>query len=359
MVSLGTNRFVWRLLVSLACFLNWALPSAAQAQPKHPKGPSAISERIEEMIGAEMRGWCEEKGVAYPPDKVLFRVFKIEREIEIWAMSEGMVSMKLVATVPVCSMDFLPGPKLEQGDGKTPEGFYHISSKSFGSGSKFYWMWMCLSEASIEDAGEAGNCSCLKICLEYPNDVDKARSKVGLGIRDPGDGICIHGNCVTAGCVSFENRDLLPVYGFAALHHRKRNEDLQFHIFPFRFKGKDLDAVAIDPAIKSRLGEVKTRRFWRNLKMGYDLFEASKLPLKVHTGARLQEDSAGQMVNQLQLVLKEMGHFPSKVNGLFDKATVDAVKAFQKAHSLKPTGRIRKKDTDQLQMYWYEEPATH
>jgi len=352
------NVITWRLAVPLACYIVWALPHATQARPKHPKGHSAISERIEEMIGTDMRGWCEQKGVAYPPDKVLFRVFKMEREIEIWALSEGMTSMQLVTTVPVCSMDFLPGPKLKQGDSKTPEGFYHISRDSFSSRSGYYWMWVCLNEASIDNPGEEGNCSCLKICLEYPNDVDNARSKVGLGIGDPGDGICIHGNCITAGCVSFENRDLLPVYGFAALHHRKRNEDIQFHIFPFRFKDQDLETVAIDPAIKAKLGEVKTRRFWRNLKLGYDLFETSKLPLRVQTMIKLQAGSVGQTVKQLQQVLKEMGHFAGEVNGLFDQATVDAVKVFQKARKLKPTGRIRKNEINQLQMYWYEATET-
>jgi len=306
------------------------------------------------MVGSDMKGWCNAKGVSYPPDDVLFRVFKQEREIEIWAKSEGAASMQLVRTVPICSMDFLPGPKLEQGDGKTPEGFYYIKRKSFGTSSAYYWMWMCLDDARIDSEGEPGKCSCVKICIDYPNDVDKFRSRKGLGISDPGDGICIHGNCITAGCVSFKNRDFLSVYGFAALHHRSKNDDLQIHIFPFRFKGKDLAAVPIDPDIGSRLGTDKTRRFWRNLKTGYELFEATGLPLKVQTSVRLRKGSSGRPVKQLQRVLKEMGFFEGEVNGVYDDATVRAVKEFQKSNKLKQTGRIRGVELEKLQMYWFE-----
>jgi len=329
----------------------WLGIVAVQAQPR---GRRAIGERIEEMIGADMKSWCEAKGVAYPPEKVLFRVFKMEKEIEIWAMSKGLKSMQFVHTASICDMDWLPGPKLKRGDSKTPEGFYYIKRNDFGTSSKFGFMWMCLDEAGVDDSGESGKCSCVKICLDYPNNVDKARTRRGAGLKDPGDAICVHGNCISDGCVSFENRDFLPVYGFAALHHRRKNDDLQFHIFPFRFKDKELESVAIDPKTEGLLGKEKTLRFWRNLKAGYELFEETKMPLPVRTGIKLKKGSVGRPVKQLQRVLKELGHYAGDVTGLYDDATVEAVKAFQKARKIKQTGRIRKADTDQLQMYWYE-----
>ena len=197
-----TSAFV---VVALSLLLGASAINTASGQPRKR---AQIGKRINELIGTEMKAWCNAKGVAYPPDKVLFRVFKKEQEIEVWAMNEGMDSMENVRSVPICSMDFNPGPKLEEDDDKTPEGFYLISRESFGTGSEYYWMWMKLDEANIDDDGIPDEGSCVKICLDYPNDVDTARSKVGLGIKKPGYGICIHGNCITAGCVSFNNRNM-------------------------------------------------------------------------------------------------------------------------------------------------------
>ena len=81
-----------------------------------------IIARIEKMVGKTMQYWTEKAGVNYPPKCVVFRNFKLEGEFEIWGGNTDK-NLKLIKTFEVCAADFQPGPKLQQGDYKTPEGF--------------------------------------------------------------------------------------------------------------------------------------------------------------------------------------------------------------------------------------------
>lgn len=315
--------------------------------------PGKVLGRIEEMAGDQMRGWCSKVGITYPPKAVLFRVFKAERETEIWGLPDGGGEMKLIRKVKICDMDFYPGPKLKRGDGKTPEGFYRISPGSFGYTSKHFWMWMCLHEALIDRRGKVGSCSSFKICIDYPNRVDRARSR-GLGIGSPGSAICMHGNCVSAGCVSYKNRDFLPVFALARRHDQRRHGPVQLHVFPFRFEGTDLKKAAGQHADK-RFSADRLLRFWTNLREGFELFNRTRKPLKVQTRISLRKGSSGPLVGQLQRALKERGHYPGEVTGTFDEATRSAVKAFQRQAEMARTGRIGDREQRALQLYWYDQ----
>lgn len=57
----------------------------------------------------------------------------------------------------------------------------------------------------------------------------------------------------------------------------------------------------------------------------------------------LRHQTAGQDVVMLQLKLKELGYFNGRADGLFGLATQDAVKAYQQAKGLEPTGVVTKK----------------
>ena len=54
----------------------------------------------------------------------------------------------------------------------------------------------------------------------------------------------------------------------------------------------------------------------------------------------LKSGSTGSQVKKLQKRLKELGYYSGKINSKFDKATVSAVKSFQKAHGLDQTGKV-------------------
>ena len=61
----------------------------------------------------------------------------------------------------------------------------------------------------------------------------------------------------------------------------------------------------------------------------------------------LKQGAQGEQVHQIQLALNQLGH-NVPTDGVLDKTTQDAVKAFQKEHGLQPDGAMNPKDTWQL-----------
>lgn len=215
-------------------------PVEGDASPRRPK---AIARRIEALAGHHFRRWTEDAGLAYPPNEVEMRVYKVERELEIWGRDrrgsateptrrQAEQALRLaagwrhIATLPVCAVDDEPGTKLRRGDGKTPEGTYRARALY---PSRHFWMWMQLDPTRIDLPGVPGIGSAFRLCLDYPTAADRARSRAA-GAGDPGGGICLHGNCVTAGCVSFTNRNFLAVFAFAGHHDARRFGPMQVHI---------------------------------------------------------------------------------------------------------------------------------
>ncbi len=194
-----------------------------------PRAPKAIQDRIEKLAGHQFATWSREANVDYPPERVELRVFKAARELEIWA-ANGDDALKPIARLDVCALDDKPGTKLRQGDGKTPEGRFRAHALY---PSRYYWMWMKLDPESIDEPGRPGTGSAFRLCLDYPRKEDRARSRA-KGFAIPGGGICLHGNCVSDGCVSFTNRDFLAVFAFAMHHDRKRHGPMVVDIRPSR-----------------------------------------------------------------------------------------------------------------------------
>ncbi|MBI4646553.1 MAG: hypothetical protein HY738_08160 [Bacteroidia bacterium] len=219
------------------------------------KSPEFIKNRIEALIGTSVKKWTEAAGVIYPLSCVLFRAFKQEKEFEIW-------------------VDDAPGPKLAQNDLKTPEGFYTCD---ISNSSTNWWMWMKLTTENVDDTGEVSNGSCFKLCCNYPNQSDLARTRKYSSKKSAGGEICVHGNCVTAGCISFKNRAFLPVYLMATKHNSARYGPVPLHIFPFRFSEEMKEKFESSyPPIDSTY----LRSFWNNLEEGFELFNKTHKQVK-------------------------------------------------------------------------------
>jgi hypothetical protein len=242
-----------------------------------PRKAKEIMDRINEIAGDSLASWCADVGLQYPPEGVLFRAFKRQREFEIWAKNKDMEQLVLLATLPICAMDFEPGPKLQEGDGKTPEGFYHPSPLYWSS---LWFMWMKLDPESIDSYGRKDQGSAFRLCIEYPNKTDKKRSK-SIDIDNPGSAICVHGNCVSAGCLSFENRDFLAIFAFAMQHDEKRFSKLELQIFPFRFDdtidlAKEAEMAAQASTNAQQLGSEAILAEWELLKTEYLRFKDTR-----------------------------------------------------------------------------------
>ena len=193
----------------------------------------------ERAKSATVKTLFADAGVTFPPTEVLFRVFKHERELEVWANGAKGAPMRRIATYEVCAMSGGPGPKRREGDRQVPEGFYRI---------KYFW-----PDSAFWLSANVG----------YPNPSDRAR-----GGPAPGSDIMIHGGCASIGCVAMtdERIEELWVIGGAVQY---AGEPVHVHIFP----GRDLAAFRADPAHAAH------HAFWAEIAPGLEAFDASaRLP---------------------------------------------------------------------------------
>jgi len=200
----------------------------------------ARSARAFSEKGAAVRALFTEAGVEFPPRQLLLRGFKDERHLEVWAASTRAGPLTHVATYEVCYASGDLGPKRRQGDGQVPEGFYHLDY--FNRRSRFH----------------------LSFRVNYPNASDRI-----LGYKpNLGDAIMIHGDCVSIGCLAMSDERIEELWVMTRTMDRLKRR-VHVHLFPTRDMAGLLD----------REHESRHRRFWHNIKEGFDLFEAAnKLP---------------------------------------------------------------------------------
>ncbi len=239
------------------------------AKGSDEKSAAFIKNRLELLVGNYLKEKCKENQLNYPPKFILFRFFKYEKEFEVWAGNSRKDSLRCILTLPACAVDDEPGTKLQEGDGKTPEGFYNAAI-AYGSTAAF--MWIKLNNEDIDTYGSVGEGSSFKMCLDYPNSLDRLQTKTIMKHNNPGSAICIHGNCVSIGCISFENNNYLPVFLSALKHDSKNYGPLKIHIFPFRF-----DKITAEQKQKfaqnvDHMTEKQVLANWENLEKAYHLF---------------------------------------------------------------------------------------
>ena len=184
-----------------------------------------------------------EAGVAYPARELFLRVFKHERELEVWARSHAKAPFTLVRTYPVCSLPGQLGPKRRMGDLQVPEGFYYIDE--FNPRSEFH----------------------LSLRVNYPNMSDRLRR----GALSLGGDIFIHGGCATVGCVPIEDRNIQELYWLAVQATDAGQRLIPVHIFPARLDPGNLRWLADTFAPDAEL-----LAFWENLSRGYAFFEETR-----------------------------------------------------------------------------------
>jgi murein L,D-transpeptidase YafK len=170
-------------------------------------------------------------------DPVFVRIFKHESELELW-LRHGEAYV-LFRTYPICTWSGTLGPKLRQGDGQSPEGFYSVGRGQLNPASQFH----------------------LSFNLGYPNAHDRAHERSG-------DFLMVHGNCVSIGCYAMGDAQIEQIYTLLDAALRGGQHRVDVHVFPFRF-GQPPQA----DWRTQRWGE-----FWRDLKDGYDAFERTHVP---------------------------------------------------------------------------------
>lgn len=182
--------------------------------------------------------------------KLYIVAYKSEGKLELWLKGKQKTNYSLFKTYDFSAHSGTLGPKVKEGDGQTPEGFYIINA--FNPVSNFY----------------------LSLGVSYPNQLDIQRS----GKNKPGGDIYIHGNQVTIGCIPLTDDKIKEVYIMAVEARNGGQKEIPVHIFPFKMTKGNIDQQV------ARFPQQKI--FWANLKPGYDYFERYKKPpvMKIISG---------------------------------------------------------------------------
>ena len=172
-----------------------------------------------------------------PGSPVMIRIFKRESLLEVWMLKNAR--FELFGVYPICYWSGRLGPKEREGDRQAPEGFYSVGVSQlqlFGRHPR-------------------------SLNIGFPNVFDRASNRTGSYIL-------VHGGCTSIGCFAMTDPVMEQIYTVSAEALYAGQDRIQVQIYPFRMTEANLAAQA---------GH-KWYGFWRNLKEGYDAFEATRLP---------------------------------------------------------------------------------
>lgn len=172
---------------------------------------------------------------------VHLRLFKYEAVLEVW-LKRGAVYEKF-DVFPICYFSGVLGPKQREGDFQAPEGFYEVGAKQLNPNSAYH----------------------LAFNLGFPNAYDRSLKRTGSALM-------VHGNCASVGCYAMTDYGITEIYALVAGALKAGQRSVPVHIFPFRMTDAAMDGAAGHGFLP----------FWKNLKEGYDAFEATRLPPAVY-----------------------------------------------------------------------------
>lgn len=230
-----TRSFVGSLLGNGTADLGISWPGAGGRVEETPKSKSlcaAASARLE----PELRQSGFSSG-----DAMVLRAFKEEAELEVWLKPRHEPLYALFKIYRITVSAGRPGPKLREGDGQAPEGFYRVGPGALRPETRHH----------------------LGIDLGYPNDYDRYHGRSGSELL-------LHGGSSAAGAYALSPEAMEEVYALAAAAFRAGQKELQIHLFPFRLSDKRMDRVVAEGT--------RWTEEWIGLKEGFDFFENVKLP---------------------------------------------------------------------------------
>lgn len=214
--------------------------------------------RVREAFSAAHEGLqalFSKQGLTFPPARIFLRAFKDERALELW-VAKGKGPFAKLKEYPICDFSGRLGPKRRAGDLQVPEGFYEIDR--FNPQSQFL----------------------LSLGLSYPNASDRL-----LGARgNLGGDIFIHGDCVSIGCLAMTDGLIREIYVAAVLARGSGQDRIPVHVFPGRLDPRGLDRLK--RGLPAGADGESLWAFWQNLKEGYELFEATRVPPRPRVDSR-------------------------------------------------------------------------
>ena len=172
--------------------------------------------------------------------------------LEMWKRGEDD-KFNLDQSFEICTWSGYLGPKLKEGDGQSPEGFYFIKPSSLNPNSNYH----------------------LSFNLGFPNAFDRAHGRTGSFLM-------VHGDCVSIGCYAMTDGGIEEIYADVEAAFAGGQPFIRVHIFPFEMTDENLEAQRENP----------NHAFWMNLKTGWDWFETSRVPPNVTASDKTYQFSA-------------------------------------------------------------------
>ena len=198
------------------------------------------------ILGLMMLGACRPAAFAVetrvlPGAELYIRILKTTQtqakgELQLWKRGAGG-QYDRDRSFDICTWSGDLGPKLREGDGQSPEGFYFIKPSSLNPNSSYN----------------------LSFNLGFPNAYDRAHDRTGSFLM-------VHGECVSIGCYAMTNDGIEEIYADVEAAFAGGQSFIRVHIFPFEMTAENLEAQRDNP----------NHAFWKNLKTGWDWFEREK-----------------------------------------------------------------------------------
>ncbi|WAC20207.1 murein L,D-transpeptidase [Luteolibacter sp. SL250] len=199
----------------------------------HPRAAAAAA-RVRPTLERDL--WEKDMRLG---EQVFLRAFKEERVLEIFVKRRAAEKFELYRSYHVAGTSGSLGPKLAEGDGQVPEGFYYTGLNSLNPDSMYH----------------------LSFNIGYPNAYDRFHQRTGSHIM-------IHGNNISIGCLAMTDEKIEEIYTIVDAALRNGQPFVRVHVFPFRMTEERM----------ARATENPNKPFWDNLREGHDLFEKSSIP---------------------------------------------------------------------------------
>lgn len=244
-----TLRFYFALaLAGLFVVLFLATPVGRKYAAKLERYVDRTENLMRHRAGKPLRGTPDlarfetrllEKGVKEGAP-VFIRIFKQESELELW-LHNGKRFVHF-ATYPTCYWSGSLGPKLKEGDGQSPEGFYTVASSQLNPNSRWHRSFN----------------------LGFPNAFDRSYGRTGSFLM-------VHGGCASIGCYAMTDPVVDEIWRLVTAALKNGQSRFSVHAFPFRMTESNMDWYA----------DKRWNVYWRDLKKGHDLFERSHVPPRI------------------------------------------------------------------------------
>lgn len=198
------------------------------------------AERAIQSVEPSLKAALEQKGLDYGAP-IFIRIFKDPGVLELWVESSDGTFTRF-KDYPICTFSGGLGPKLKEGDGISPEGFYFVNAGRLNPRSRFH----------------------LSFNLGFPNAYDRHHGRTGSALM-------VHGDCVSVGCYAMTDPQIEEIYALAVAALASGQDFFRVHVFPF----------ALDDASLAKHQSSQWHGFWQNLKTGHDHFIKHKRPPNV------------------------------------------------------------------------------